>query len=429
MSPPLRKLGLTSAICLVVANMIGSGVFTTSGFALANLGTPARVIAAWCVGGVVAISGAYSYGLLARELTASGGEYFFLSRLVHPAAGFLAGWVSLFAGFSGPIAASAIAFEAYLWPQSPPLHLPTGLLPCGLIIAAGMMHIVGLRFGAIGQNAVVMLKLLFVGGFVAFATTRLVRLDLAECDAGPFSMTTFAMSLVWISFSFSGFNAAVYLAEEVDDAGRNVPRALMLSTVAVTIVYVLFNSVIVLTPPMSAISGRPDVAVACAEVLGGPTLVLLVRATICLALLSGVSSMVMIGPRVYAKMAEDGLFPRWLFAGEQVPKLSILLQVTLACGFALMTGLVDLINYLGFTLSLTAAGTAASIFLRRGRALHFRPWQLGMVAFYVLATLVLAGLAAWDDPRRLLGTIVTVVSGLGVYAWVAHQKKKFESTK
>ena len=161
-----RRLGLVSAAALVVANMVGTGVFTTSGFALADLGRPERVLLAWLVGGVLAMCGALSYGALARRIPESGGEYTFLSETVHPLAGFLAGWVSLLAGFTAPIAAAALALQAYVGDPFGPEVRPEWL-GTGTILAAGLMHGLRLREGVLLQNTAVALKLVLIAGFVA----------------------------------------------------------------------------------------------------------------------------------------------------------------------------------------------------------------------------------------------------------------------
>src|SRR5688500_4156712 len=154
-------LGLTSLVCLIVANMVGAGVFTTSGFALADLGSANRVMAAWVVGGVIALSGALSYGGLVRRMTESGGECLFLSRLIHPVAGFIAGWVSLLAGFTGAIAFAARAFETYAFP-TPPEWLPSGLAAAGMVALAAVLHGARVQAGAMSQNAAVVLKVTMI---------------------------------------------------------------------------------------------------------------------------------------------------------------------------------------------------------------------------------------------------------------------------
>ncbi|MEM8680446.1 MAG: amino acid permease [Planctomycetota bacterium] len=411
-TPSAPKIGLISASCLVVANMIGAAVFTTSGYALRDLGEPSRVLIAWIIGGGIACCGAISYGALVHRITASGGEYVFLSEVVHPFVGFLAGWVSLWAGFTGAIAFAATSLEAYLVPEG------RGVIAVASVVGCGILHLVGLRVGAGGQNAMVALKLVMIVGFIAWATPRLaVRQPDIDLPPTPFSLPAMAMALVWISLAYSGFNAAVYLAEDVRDPRQVVPRALLLGTGTVTICYLALNAIFVYTPPASAIVDRADVAAASAEILGGTTAAGVVRLLICLSLASSISSMIMIAPRVYARMANDGLLPQ-RFAAEEEPRAAIVLQVLLAAVVCLVTQLQDLLNYLSLTLSLSAAASVACLIWLRYREGAKRVPILGGLAapcLYVSATLILAGLAASLNPFVLLGPLVTLLTG-----WIAY---------
>ena len=222
-----KTLGFTSLVCLIIANMIGAGVFTTSGFALSDLGSADRVMAAWVVGGIIALCGALSYAGLVRHMTESGGEYLFLSRLIHPLAGFITGWVSLLAGFTGAIAFAARAFETYAFPTRPD-WLPNGVAAAGMVLVAALLHGVKVQVGALAQNIVVFLKVVLLIAFLAIAATVAMSQGIAPAPPPemPFSIAAFAGSLVWISLSYSGFNAAVYVAGEAKDAQRNAPRAL-----------------------------------------------------------------------------------------------------------------------------------------------------------------------------------------------------------
>ncbi|MGD8377067.1 MAG: APC family permease [Acidobacteriota bacterium] len=417
-------LGMTSAVALVTANMIGAGVFTTSGFALADLGSRREVLLAWCLGGLIALAGALSYGGLVRHITESGGEYLFLGRVVHPGVGFMAGWVSLLAGFTGAIAFAATAFEAYAVPEgSRPPWLPPGAVAIALILACGGLHGRIVRHGLIAQNLVVGVKLLLLAAFIGYAGWRLedpgwAGLRLPDPGAA-FSLPALASSLVWISLSYSGFNAAVYVAGEVREAERTVPRALWAGTLGVTAIYLLLNAIFLFGAPPEAVSGRPDVAAVAAEALGGPALGRLIRVVIGLALASSVSSMILAGPRVYARMAQDGTFPPWfrMPAGSgEAPAAAVTLQVALAVVVSAVSTLGELLSYLGFTLSLSAAGTVACLFLlhRRGVAAPCPgyPW---VPALYVGSTLLLAALAASHRPRELLASVLTLGSGAVAY--------------
>jgi APA family basic amino acid/polyamine antiporter len=424
MTQRATPLGLPTLVALVIANMIGAGVFTTSGFALADLGSPLRVLAAWLVGGLVALCGALSYGALARAIPASGGEYLYLSRTIHPLVGFLAGWVSLLAGFTGAIAYSALTFAAYAGAGGAAQGATASWIATGVIVVAAALHAVRLRQGAWTQNAVVGLKLILIAVFcaIALAGGPPAWIGLAEVQiTGPreaFSITAFALTLMWISFSYSGFNAAVYLAGEIPAARAHVPRALVIGTSVTLLLYLLLNSALVLVPPFAAVAGVQDVAAAAAQYIGGETLALGVRVVIGLALFTSVSAMIMVGPRVYAKMADDGLMPRVLRFEGETPAASIAAQAALAIIVVWLAGLRELLSYLGFTLGLSTAATVASLFVlvRRERNLAGRlpgyPWA---PAAFVIFTLLLAALAALRDPREMFAALATVLSGAVLY--------------
>jgi len=416
----IQTLGLFSLVCLIIANMVGAGVFTTSGFALGDLGSANRVVAAWIVGGLIALSGAVSYGGLVRRMTESGGEYLFLSRVIHPVAGFIAGWVSLLAGFTGAIAFAALTFETYAFPTRPD-WLPSGVAASGLVLLAALLHGVRVRTGAVAQNAAVVLKVVMLVGFLIFAGYVAMTEGAAPVTVvpGAFSLTAFAGSLVWISLSYSGFNAAVYVAGEAKDAQQNAPRALWIGTLVVTALYVALNAAFVYLPSFDLVVGKQDVAAAAAQAIGGDTAAMAIRVIIVIALATSVFSLIMAGPRVYARMAEDGVLPRiFRFTGTEAPTAAILGQAALGILLISLSDLRGLLGYLGFTLSISAALSVASLFIlakREGRQAIAVPGYPFTPLFYVIVTLVLAGIAGARDPMQLLAAVVTIVSGSVVY--------------
>jgi len=247
---------------------------------------------------MIAMAGAFSYGQLVKEMPESGGEYLFLSRAAHPMLGFIAGWVSLIAGFSGAIALAATTLEEYAVPVRPD-WMPSGLIAVLSIVLAGVFHGLRPQAGTILQNVIVLLKLFLLGAILLFAANAMADLpqnevtDVSLEPAGFALVVAFASSLVWISLSYSGFNAAVYLAGEVSDAKRVVPRSMLAATLMVTILYVLLNAVFVYANPTEVIAGQADVAAITARSLGGPVFESLVRWTIVACLLTSVFSMMM----------------------------------------------------------------------------------------------------------------------------------------
>lgn len=381
-----RRFGLTSLTAIVVANMIGAGIFTTAGFALADLGTPERVMWAWVVGGAIAVLGVLCYGALARHLQISGGEYLFLSRTIGPRTGFLAGWISLWAGFSGAIAVAAETLQAYVQPFVPEA-IPPDLIGTVLILLLASLHAFRLHMGALLQNFAVTFKVLLlialaVWGFFLLpdAATKTASdlastapadaaLTVADAPVTPWKWGSFAMVLMWVSLSYSGWNAAVYVAGEAKNAKRTIPRAMLLGTLLVTALYLALNWVFVHAAPVSELTQEGQIAAiaaTAAAALGSPGLEQIVRIGLALAMLTSISSMVMIGPRIYAQMADDGVFPKFFSFRGHSPSRSIFLQAGLAIALLWGSGLRAQLTNLGWLLSIcTAVSVVGLLMLRR----------------------------------------------------------------
>ncbi len=432
MSPKSRALGLWTLVALVIGNMIGAGVFTTAGFALGALGSPFQVLAAWLIGGLLALCGALSYGALARLMPESAGEYLYLSRIIHPGVGFVAGWISLLAGFTAAIAYAALTFAAYAMPGAD-TSLAPDLLATAVIVVAVLLHALRVRHGATVQNIAVALKLLLIVGFCLFATLGagvsswqgLAEVRDHAWQAPPFAVAPFAQTLMWISFSYAGFNAAVYLAGEVPAARTRVPSALIVGTALTMLAYLWLNAVFLLAPPIAHVAHREDVAAVAAVAVGGEAMADAVRFLIALALLTSVSAMVMAGPRVYARMAEDGLFPQALRLRGEAPTAAVVMQGVLAIIVVWIAGIRELLSYLGFTLGLSSAVTVAALFVAirrepdRGAALPGYPWA---PMIFVLSTLTFAALAATVNPWEMVAALATVASGALLY-WLVRKRR------
>ena len=438
--------GAAALGAVTAASMVGAGVWTTSGYVLAALGTPGRALLVWLLGGAVALCGAAAYGGLVRRFPGGGGEYLFLARAVHPLAGFLAGWVSLWAGFTGAAALAALALAEYAGPWLPAAAagLPPGALGAAVVLLCGALHAAGRAAGGGAQTAAVGVKLALIAAFCGFAAVQFARGRFAggpvfappppDAPAGSALAAAVCGQLVWVSLSYSGFNAAIYLAGEARDPGRTAPRAMLWATGLVTLLYLALNATFVLAPPAAAASGAGDVAAVAARAIGGGRLEAAVRAVICLGLLTSVSALVQTGPRVYAAMAADGLFPapgafRTRPDGS-APPAAVLAQAALAAAACLAGTLTGLLEYLGLTLSVTAAAAACCTFApaRRGAGpggeaggeATRRPvaaWRRGCAAGFAAATLGVAAVGAAADPGApLLAAAVTAATGTAAYA-------------
>jgi APA family basic amino acid/polyamine antiporter len=417
--PPHRQLGLVSALALVVASMIGSGVFTTSGFLLADLYSPGRVLAVWLCGGALALLGALCYGALARQFPESGGEYLFLARTLHPGAGYVAGWVSLLVGFSAPLAAVSLAFGEYTkgwFPFSTPVATGSGLL---LILAA--THAFHVQRGAWIQNVAVLAKLLLIAALLGWGGTHLHLSAPAPSGgqekASAFSLASFAVALVWVSFSYSGWNAAVYIGSEVRAPERNLPRALAVGSGLVAVIYLALNAVFVYAAPVTQLAGKLEIGQIAGEALGGRPFANFVTALIALALATASSAMMMSGPRVYARMADDGCLPRWFgFPAQGPPRRAILLQSALALIMLWTATFQSLLTYIGFTLGLSTAAAVAGLIrlrLREGPQVNVPGWPWAP-AIFVLSAAGTTGFTIAQRPAESAVGLGTLLVG-----WVA----------
>lgn len=433
-----RRLGLGSVTSIVIANMIGAGIFTTSGLLLEELGDPRLMLALWAIGGLVALCGALCYGELGAAIPRAGGEYVFLARLFHPVLGFLSGWLSFFAGFSAPIAASAIGFSEYLARAFPALVAPGVLEPvlgaAGLkklwavaaIVVFTAVHVRGLELGARVQNALTVLKVVLVAGLIGagFAAGGGSFAHLSQGDplvldfAG---LRTCGVALMWVMFAYSGWNAAAYIGSEIRDPGRVLPRSLLLGTGLVALLYLGLNLLFVYAVPPAELAGEISVGGLAVARLFGRAAESALSLMIAFALFSSLSAFIILGPRVYYSMARDGCFFR--FAGRVdprfgVPARSIVLQGAVASLMVLLGTFDQILTYLGFALGifpiLAVLGTAAV--RRRGWGTFRMPLYPLPAVLFVAASLAFLTLSLLERPVESGIAVLTVLVGLPAYA-------------
>lgn len=429
-----RRFGLGTATLVVIANMVGTGVFTTSGLLLADVHSPLALLLGWAVGGLVALCGALAYGELASSLPANGGEYRFLSALYHPCVGFVAGWLSLVVGFSAPIAASARAFGEYVHAVWPCVSvLGAGAL---LVVAASLLHAIHVRGGAGIQNLFALLKAALILGFVAGGLFT-ARSGGALCweDSGELGLLSpaFAVGLIYISFSYSGWNGAAYLAGEVKNPGRVLPAALVLGTCLVTLLYLGLNAVFLASAPSSELVGRVEVGHVAAVHLFGAGAGRVLSGLIALALVSSVGAMMLTGPRVYEAMGEDYGALHFLSYRTRSggPVWAILVQALLALVMLFTASFGSLLTYIGVTLSACTALTVFGVFLRRPEGPSGQP--LSHAWGYPVAPGLFLVFSCWmivhaviQRPVQVLFSALTVGVGLLLYFWI--RKSRSQST-
>lgn len=442
-----------SATALVVSNMIGTGIFTTTGFLAGDLGRPSLVLSVWLVGAGVAVAGCLVYAELGINFPYSGGEYVYLREAWGPLWGFLSGWVSFFAGFSAPIAAAALAFSEYLGGFFPLLSVnavgnagPLGfrwlhfgygqLLAAGVIVLFGLLNIWGLRISAGIQNILTGLKLVMLGIFLALAFTTgngyWSNFTLATTRTSRHSLAgQFAVSLVFVMFSYSGWNAASYVSEEMKKPEETLPLSLIIGAEIVAFFYLALNAAFIYALPLQSLKGVLRVGAIASTALFGLRGGALFSGVMAVALLSCISAMVLAGPRVSYAMAKDRCFfasagrvhPRW-----HTPARAIVYQ-TIASVAILLTGTFEmLIYYIGFALMFFAALATAGLFrLRRQprwKRLRATSWHYPLVpAVFVGASLWMLSYAVALRPTESLLGLLTVASGGLVYRWKFRKEK------
>ena len=444
MTVPLRRvLTVTNCTALVISNMIGTGIFTTTGFLAGDLGRPLPVIGIWVAGAIVALAGCFAYAELGMNIPRAGGEYAYLREAWGPGWGFLSGWISFFAGFSAPIAATALAFSAYLGHYFPALAADSAQparwcihagnaqwVSIGVIFFFALINILGLHLAARLQNFLTAVKLVVIASFLiaGFSLGRgdwsHLHMATTRSSAHGFS-AQFAVSLIFVMFAYSGWNAASYVAEEIKDPQRTLPLALGLGTALVALLYVALNVAFVYALPLGAMKGVVAVGAAASDALFGGHIGNFFSAAMAGALLSSISAMSLVGPRVYFAMGRDRCFPAG--AAEVHPRwgtpVKAIAYQTIASALMVLTGTFEaLIYYIGFSLILFAALAVAGLLRLRGRA-GFRTLRVvnwGYPAIPLLFVLVSAWMLVWTfllRPRESLLGLATILCGAIFYRW------------
>jgi len=426
-TPPKRQLGLWITAAIVVANMIGTGVFTGTGFMAKALHDPPTILAAWVIGGIVALCGASCYAELGTMMPRAGGEYVYLREAFHPIAGFMSGWISLTAGFSAPIAASALAFATYQAKVFPDMAaVSPKIVACSLICGVTALHSLDTKVGGWVQTAFTTLKVLLITAFIVagLGSGRGDWSHFAHEQGGFSNIATwgFGIQLMYVSFSYSGWNAAAYIAGEVKRPERTLPRSLFIGTMLVMVLYLLLNVVYFYALPSEKLAGVPEVGDLAARALLGPEAGQLITSLIALALVSAVSAMIMAGPRVYSSMATDGALPRPLawYSSRGVPTVAVVTQGVLACGFVLAGTIDQLLRFVGFTLALSAGLTCCAVYVMRSRGTPATYRTIGYPvtpAVFVLASLWIAIAQIQTNPLESLIGAAVVAGGAMVYAF------------
>jgi basic amino acid/polyamine antiporter, APA family len=394
-----RKYTLTVGITLVIANMVGTGVFTSLGYQVGPLPSGFAILMLWAVGGLIALTGALTYAEIATTLKRSGGEYLYLSTIIHPALGFVAGWMSMLVGFAGAISAVALA--------------------------------IGVRTGGMAQTILTTLKISLIlffciaPFFVTHTSLSGISFWPQASDVSLITSAGFAISLVYVIYAYTGWNAAAYIAGNLENPVKNLPRSLIVGTLLVIVIYLFLNGMFLYSASFTELEGQNDVGNVVAFKLFGSSAGALFAALFSIALLSTLSAMTIAGPRVFEAMGED--YPAMKsFARKNkydMPYLAIVAQGGWAIFLVLVSSFKEIIQYISISLSIFSMLTVLSIFLLRQKyPTGERPFK---VPLYPLPPIIFTVCTCWmiyyvtsDDPWIILYSLGTMVPGLLVYYFV-----------
>mgnify|MGYP001267292471 FL=1 len=419
----MKKFDQKTAVSVVIANMVGTGVFTSLGFQLLDIQSVSLILLLWIVGGIIALCGALTYAELGAQLPRSGGEYHFLSQLYHPGLGFVSGWISITVGFAAPIALAAMTFGAYL---SAAVGGVNQTLAAALLVGVlGFLHCYSRATSGKTQVLFTALKVILI---VVFSVAALIASDYpvalpslpAAGDLTSFKSGAFAVALIYVNYAYTGWNSATYLIDELEDPTRRLPRVLVVGSLSVLGFYLVLNFVFLSVAPIEALQGQLEIGVIAAQYAFGATGGQLMGLMLSLLLISTVSAMLMAGPRVLLVIGQD--FPTfgWLAKtnASGMPFIAILSVVSLSMVLVLTSSFESVLVFSGFVLSLNTLLTVGGVFRLRALGLlnaeRYQTWG------YPVTPLLYLGLTLWTliyiliqrPTEGLMGLLVVAIGGV-----------------
>ena len=423
------SLGVPTATAVVIAAMVGSGVFTTLGFQVAEIRSTFAIMMVWLVGGVIALCGAFTYGELGAALPRSGGEYHLLRRVYTPALGFLSGWVSATVGFAGPSALAAMALASYTGTFIP--GIPENHLAAGAVLGFSLIHASSLQVGTTFQNLLTVLKVGLILGFVgaAFTVDQVQGITLwpQAGDVGLITGPAFAIALIFVSYAYTGWNAAIYIAGEIKQPSRTLPRSLLLGTLAVTALYALLNYVFLRTVPMDELAGQIEVGFLAGVHIFGEAGGQVTAAIIAGLLASTVSAYVFLGPRILMVMGEDMPALTWLSVKSQrgLPVNAFIFQTLVTLAFIYTSTFDQVMLYASILLIANSTLAVAGVYvLRRNEPNLPRPY---LTWGYPVTPAVFLAVNIWTlmyvlRTRTFESFVGLVILGVGLTLYAAVQR-------
>jgi basic amino acid/polyamine antiporter, APA family len=426
-----HKIGWLTATALVIANMIGAGVFTSLGFQLIEVTNTWSIITLWILGAILAFCGALSYAELSTSMVRSGGEYQFLSEMYHPLVGYLSGWVSLTVGFAAPVALASMAFGGYL---SVYTNIDKVWLASIAVISITLLHTLSIKHSSILQNSTTIFKLLVIlliigGGFLLPSVEN--AYEWGNLWKNEVLLPGFVISFVYVTFSYSGWNAASYITEEIKSPLRNIPKALLTGTLLVSILYILLNLVFLKHGSLQDLQGQLEVGQVAANSMFGNFGGKGISIAIGLILISSISAMIWIGPRITQVMGEDYRLWHWFskLSQKEIPKRAIFLQMIIALILLLSGTFQQVLIFSGFILQLFGALTVASVFINRNKknksTIHFKTpyYPIPQLIFLLLSAWILIYLLYIQPWQSILG-LINVMIGIIIFKFDKSLKKE-----
>lgn len=428
-----------TAIAVVIANMIGTGVFTSIGFQIIDIKSSFVLLMLWLVGGIAALCGALTYAELASRLPRSGGEYNFLSQLYHPSVGFVSGWVSLTVGFAAPTALAAMTFAAYL--DSALVNtVDINRVLAALLLVTVVTVVHGRSHKASGglQNWFTLIKIALIVAFVVLVglsvdAPQTINLLPVAGDGALLTSSAFAVSLIYVNYAYTGWNAATYLTGEIDNPGRSVPIVLIAGTSVVMLLYLALNATFLYAVPMALLEGQLEIGVIVAQETFGETGALIMGGVLSLLLVSTVSAMLMAGPRVLQVMGEDFRLFRRLSAHNKggVPRTAVYTQGALTLIFILTSTFESILVFSGFILGLSSLATVLGVFVlryKKGADIKGKEDDNGYRTWlYPLPPLIYSCIVTWTLSFIIINRpqeagIALAIIVLGFIAWYVTEK-------
>ena len=426
-----------TAIALIVANMIGTGVFTSLGFQLLDISSPFAILMLWIVGGIAALCGALTYAELGTRLPRSGGEYNFLGEIYHPAAGFVSGWISATIGFAAPIAAVAIAFAEYSGAIFPEALSEWGktALALTLVLSMAALHTRSHRVSGGSQTIFTFVKIALILAFCIAGLTLVsdpqpVSFSPQKSDLSTLMSPAFAVSLIYVSYAYTGWNAATYITGELDRPQKSLPKVLIIGTLMVALLYVLLHVVFLRAAPMDAMRGEVEIGYIAAIGIFGEDGGRLAGTMLAILLISTVSAMTLAGPRALQAIGEDFPAFSWLAKTNQdgVPSTAIWFQTGIAAFFVLTQTFETIIVFAGSLLAFNSLLAVLGIFILRRRdstndvAFKVPLYPIVPLIYLAITTFTLIYVAI-TSPKTALGGLGLILVGF-VFYWVSMKRAR-----